>query len=191
MLVDSAAAWLPTRAVWLEGWLIGAYHAMFADTSIARRWAEALGKLPKGGSPPEYGAALRTDISARLAARRGDRKTALVLAGRALALWNIHTENQLEFMPEPAMRFNLALLLRSEAKSDSAMVLFQSLVPPTTWMGFYSARASLELAELLEARGDREQAARHFLTAMRVWERADRALAALRERARRGVEGRG
>jgi len=191
MLADSAAAWLPTRAVWLEGWLIGAYHAMFADTSIARRWAEALGKLPKGGSPPEYGAALGTDISARLAARRGDRKTALALAGRALSLWNIHTENQLELMPEPAMRFNLALLLRSEAQSDSAMVLFQSLVPPTTWMGFYSARASLELAELLEARGDREQAARHFLTAMRVWERADRALSALRERARRGVLGRG
>jgi tRNA A-37 threonylcarbamoyl transferase component Bud32 len=186
MIPDSALAWLESRPVWHEGWLIGAYHAMYGDTALARRWAEALGKLPKGGSP-DYGEGLRYDIDARLAGRRGDRQTALGLAGRALGLWSIHTNNQLELMPEPAMRFHLATLLRAAGKSDSATALFRSLVMPTTWMGFYTARASLELGELLESR-DRATALRHYLTAVRLWEHGEPVVATYLDRAKRGLE---
>ena len=187
MIPDSAQAWLESRAVWLDGWLIGAYHAMYGDTALAKRWAIALGKLPRGGSPPDYGESLQYDIDARLASRRGDRQTALALAGRALTLWSIHTNNQLEFQPEPAMRFHLGSLLRAAGQTDSATVLFRSLVMPTTWMGFYTARASLELGELLEGR-DRSAATRHFLTAFRLWEHGDSLVATYLDRARRGVE---
>ena len=185
---DSATAWLDKRPVWMEGWLVGAYHAMYGDTVLARRWAGALGALPEGGSPRQYGAALRADVEARLAARRGDRPTALAHAYRAFELWDIHTENQQELLPEPAMRFHLAALLRASNRPDSAAGLFRSLVPPTTWMGFYTARASLELAEIEEARGDRADALRHILTAMRLWEHGDSAVSSLRDRARRVAE---
>jgi hypothetical protein len=182
---DSARAQLERRPVWLEGWLIGAHNAMYGDTVLARRWASAPGDLPEGGSPAQYGAALRADIEARLAARRGDRERALSSARSALTLWSIHSDNQQEMMPEPAMRFNLAILLRAANQPDSAATLFRSLVPPTTWMGYYTARAALELAELEEARGDRADALRHVLIPVRLWERGDASVASLRERARR------
>ncbi len=184
---DSARAFFQTRQVWLEGWLIGAWHAMYGDTALARRWDAALGTLPKGGSPPEYAASLRADIQSRLAARRGDRQTALQQAGRALNLWTIHTGNTSELMPEPAMRFQLATLLRAGGRPDSAAALFGSLVPPATWQGFYTARSALELGDLADARGDRVYAEREFLTAIRLWERGDSIVAAFRERARRGL----
>ena len=184
---DSALAQEARRPVWLEGWLIGAHNAMFGDSVLARRWANALGSLPEGGSPRRYGAALRYDIEARLAARRGDRQNALAAANAALELWNIHTENQQELLPEPAMRFHLAMLLRASNQPDSAASLFRSLVPPTTWMGFYTVRAALELGEIEEARGERADAQRHMLTALRMWERGDTSVAPLRDRARRAM----
>jgi tRNA A-37 threonylcarbamoyl transferase component Bud32 len=185
---DSARAWLPTHdSVWLEGWLIGAWHAMYGDTVLAGRWLTALGTLPKGGSPPEYGSALKEDVAARLAARHGDRQTALTHASRALELWTIHTGNTLELMPEPAMRFQVGSLLRATGRADSAAVLFRSLVPPSTWLSFYTARSALELGEISSARGDRAYADRQFLTALRLWERGDSIVASLRDRARRGL----
>ena len=188
---DSARAWLQTHPVWLEGWLIGAYEAMYGDTVLARRWAEALGSLPEGGSPRRYGAALRSDVEARVAARAGDRTRALALAQRAFELWDVHTENQQELMPEPAMRFHLGVLLRAANRPDSAAALFQSLVPPTTWMGFYTARAALELGEIEDARNNHADAQRHLLTAIRLWERGDSVVAPLRDRARRAAGERG
>jgi hypothetical protein len=160
---------------------------MYGDTSMARRWQAAFGTLPKGRAPREYAAAIQEDIAARLSARAGNRLVALQHARRAFDLWDIHTENQLEFLPEPAMRFNLALLLRSVGRTDSATALFRSQVLPTTWMGFYSARAALELAEIEESNGDRDAAQRHFLTAWRMWDRGDTSVASLRARARRGA----
>jgi serine/threonine-protein kinase len=184
---DSARAQFERQPVWLEGWLIGAYHAMYGDTTLARRWQVALRALPRGGSPPEYNSALDADIEARLAARRGDRSRALEQARRAYGLWTVHTENQYEFLPEPAIRFHLALLLRAARESHEAAELFRSLVPPTTWMGFYTPRAALELAEIEESAGDRANARRHYLIALRSWEQGDTTIAAYRERARKGL----
>jgi hypothetical protein len=161
---------------------------MYGDTMVARAWQLALGTLPtKGASPRRYTTALRADIAARLAARRGDREGALAAAHRAYDAWDIHTENQLEMTPEPAIRFHLAALLRSAGRADSAIALFRSLTAPITWLGFYTARAALEDAELSEEAGDRATAQRQFLIASRMWERGDSSVAPFRERARRGV----
>jgi len=184
---DSALALQNKRNTWHDGWLIGAHNAMYGDTVLARRWRNALGALPPGGSPREYGRALQADIDSRLAARRGDRVRALAHARRAFDLWNIHTENQLESMPSPSIRFQLALLLRDADKPDSAAALLRSLVPPTTFMGFYTARAALELADLEAAAGNRRDAERHYLLASRLWERSEPNVSQLRERARRGL----
>ena len=184
---DSALALFERAPVWHEGWLIGAWNAMYGDTLLARRWDAAIGTFPRGGSPPEYKGALRADIQSRLAARRGDRRTALAAAGRAFELWSIHTGNASEVMPEPAMRFQLASLLRATGNSDSAATLFRSMIPPNTWQGFYTARAALEAGELADARGDRAFAEHEFLTALRLWERGDSVVAQLRDRARRGL----
>jgi tetratricopeptide (TPR) repeat protein len=183
---DSALALLNKRNVWHDGWLVGAYHAMYGDTALARRWRNALGTLPPGGSPREYGRALQADLDARLAARQGDRGRALQHARRAFELWDTHTENQPDFMPEPAIRFQLATLLRDSNRPDSAAALLRSMVPPTTFMGFYTARAALELADL-EATANRADAERHYLLASRLWERSDPSVAPLKERARRGL----
>jgi len=185
---DSAKALFDRRNVWHDGWLIGAYHAMYGDTVLARRWSAALGAMPPGGSPREYGKSLQADVDSRLAQRRGDRLNALEHARRAYALWDVHSENQLEFMPEPAIRYQFAGLLRDIGRADSARALFSSFVPPTTWMGFHSVRGALELAELEERAGLRREAERHYMIAARWLEHTDvegkaalaRALAGLR-----------
>ena len=185
---DSALAQFNRAQIWLDGWLIGAREAMYGDTVLAHRWQIVLGTLP-AGSPPLYATALRADIGARLAARRGDRATALDEARHAYLAWTDHSNASSEILPEPAMRFHLASLLRAAGKTDSAVALFRSLVMPTTWMGFYTARASLELGELMEHAGDRPAAHTHYVIASQLWESGDKSVADLRERARRGVAG--
>jgi hypothetical protein len=184
---DSALALLDKRNVWHDGWLIGAFQAMYGDTVLSRRWMAALGTLPSGGSPREYARALRADIASRLALRRGDRTTALAEARQAYQLWDIHTENQFELMPDPAIRFQLASLLRDSGRLDSAAALFSSLMPPTTWMGSLTARAALELGDLQAQRGDSRRAERSYQLALRLWERSEADVAPLRARARRGI----
>jgi hypothetical protein len=184
---DSALALFNRRNVWHDGWLVGAFHAMYGDTALANRWRVAMGTLPSGGSPKEYAKALQADIASRLAARRGDHAGALAHARQAFALWDVHSENQFEMLPEPAIRFQLAGLLRDAGRADSASALFSSLVPPTTWMGFYTARGALELAELQERAGRTRDAERNYMIASLLWERGDADVAALRNRARLGL----
>ncbi len=167
---DSAAAQIDTRPVWWYGWLIGAYHATFGDAAVAERWIEAIGTLRPGGSSQDYRGALQSDIRARLASRRGDVDRAIEEAHRAFDLWSIHTENQIEALPEPAMRFHLGLLYLRAGQPDRAHPYFASLVPPTTWMGFLTARASFELGDIEQARGDRDMAVFHYTRALRLLE---------------------
>ena len=184
---DSAQALFDRRSVWQDGWLIGAYHAMYGDTALARRWSAALGAMPPGGSPREYGKSLQADVDSRLSLRRGDRPAALAHARRAYALWDVHSENQLEFLPEPAIRFQFAGLLRDAGRADSARALFSSFVPPTTWMGFHSVRGALELAELEERAGLRRDAERHYMIAARWLELTDADGSAAKARAQAGL----
>jgi tetratricopeptide (TPR) repeat protein len=185
---DSALTYFNRRPVWWIGWLVGAYHATFGDTAVTRDWQAALRTLPAGGTSRDYRAALASDMEARVAARRGDLDTALVLAKRAYDLWTIHTNNVAESHPEAAMRFHMGMLLRAANKPDSAEGILRSLVPPTTWMGFSTARASIELGQLAENRGDFEAAARHYGRALTLWERGDSEIQPWRTQAREGLQ---
>jgi hypothetical protein len=167
--LDSAVAFQRTRPSSWVVWLAGAYHAQEGDTTLARRAQRVIASLDSGGSPATYREALAADIEARLAARNNDVQRALAAARRAYDLWTVHTENQPESMPEPAIRFHLASLLRAHGDAAEAERLMASLVPPTTWFGFYTARAHFELGEMSLARGDSAAARRHFTAAIRYW----------------------
>jgi hypothetical protein len=185
--VDSAAAYFQTRPVWWAGWVLGAYHAMYGDSGVTARWRAALGTLPSGGTSQDYRASLQSDLDARLAARRGDLRGALTLTERAYDLWTIHANNAFEAQPEPAMRFHMGVLLRAAGRPDSATALLRSLIPPTTWMGFYTARASLELGEIAEGQGDRQAAARYYGMALGLWRRGGPEVGVWRDRAATGL----
>jgi tetratricopeptide (TPR) repeat protein len=75
-------------------------------------------------------------------------------------------------MPSPMIRFHLGVLYRQAGRPDSAIAMFRSLVPPTTWMGFLTARAAFELGELEQERGDRAMAVFHYTRALQIWEQA-------------------
>jgi tetratricopeptide (TPR) repeat protein len=184
---DSALVMFQRMPVWVNGWNVGAYHAGHDDTTIARRWQVVFGMLPGGGTPLDYRGSLQADIESRLLERNGDLQGALAAATRAYDLWGIHTENIPEFHPEPGLRFHLAMLHLANRNVDGARELLRSLVPPTTWMGFLTARASLELGRLTEERGDRVVALRHYSTAYRFYRTADPALAGFRDAARDGL----
>jgi tetratricopeptide (TPR) repeat protein len=185
--VDSAQAYFENRPVWWAGWVLGAYHATYGDSAVTARWRAAIGALPGGGTSRDYRGALQADFDARLAARRGDLRRALELAQRAYDLWTIHANNAFEAQPEPAMRLHMALLLRATGRPDSAAAMLRSLVPPTTWMGFLTARASLELGEIAESRGDLKAAARHYSMALALWRRGGAEVASWRDRASSGL----
>jgi tetratricopeptide (TPR) repeat protein len=167
---DSAAALFERKPVWWTAWVLGAWNAQSGDTAVARRWIRAIGTLPPGGTSEDYIGSLQADIEARLASRRGDDRLALDRAKTAYALWTIHADNVGEAYPEPAMRLHLAMQYRMAGRADSARALLSSLVPPTTWMGFLTARASYELGELEQERGNVAAAAFHYSRAIAFWE---------------------
>lgn len=171
--VDSAVAYFDTHPVWWVGWMVGAHNAQYGDTIVSRRWQDAIMEMPAGGSPATYREALQADIAARLATRRGDAEVALRHARRAFDMWSIHTENQFESMPEPHMRLHLAMLLKSAGQADSAHALLRSLVPPTTWMGFLTARAAFELGVLEEETASTAAAERFYTMAWNLWAGGD------------------
>jgi hypothetical protein len=127
-----------------------AHHASTGDSAIARRWQALFASMPAGGTTLDYRAALVADIDARILQRRDRSAEALVRARDAMRLWGIHTGNTAESQVSPAMRFHLAMLHKAAGQPDSARSLLRSLVPPTTWMGFLTARASFELGVLAE-----------------------------------------
>ncbi|HET9275017.1 MAG TPA: serine/threonine-protein kinase [Gemmatimonadales bacterium] len=184
---DSALAMFERMPVWGSGWMVGAWHAMQGDTATARRWQSVIGTFPAGGTPDDYRVSLQADIESRLLARRGDRAGALAAATRAYDQWGIHTENTPEHDAEPQIRFHYAMQLLANQRADSAATLLRSLVPPVTWMGNLTARAALELGRLMEARGDRAAALRHYSLANRLYRAADPALAHLQSAARDGL----
>jgi eukaryotic-like serine/threonine-protein kinase len=160
-----------TKPVWWTAWLIAAFHATYGDTTVTARWRETIGTFPPGGTSRDYAGALQTDLDARMLARRGMLDSAAVLSGRAHNLWTIHSENALESQPAPMIRFHSAMLLTATNRPDSAAALFRSLVPPSTWFGPVTARAAYELGRLEAAAGNTAEAARHYQTAIRLWER--------------------
>ncbi|MEJ2678289.1 MAG: hypothetical protein P8174_04330, partial [Gemmatimonadota bacterium] len=184
---DSALALFDTHPVWWNAWLLGAYHATFGDTAAARRWRRLIGTFPAGGTSLDYRGGLQADIDARLAARRGQLDRARSAEQEAMRLWSIHTENDWEALPSPAMRFHLATLLRAAGDDDNAARLLQSLVPPTTWMGFYSVLASYTLGEIEEGRGQTQRALRHYAFAEQYWRDADLELSSWHARAVAGL----
>jgi len=184
---ETALAEFETKPVWWTGWLIGAFHASFGDTAVATRWRATLGTFPPGGTSRDYVGALQADLDARRLARSGLLDSALTRSTRAHELWTIHTENAFESLPAPMIRFESAMLLRAAGKPDSAAALLRSLVPPTTWMGFMTARASYELGRIEAGRGNRDEAARHYQMALRLWERGGSEIEGWRDVARAGL----
>jgi tetratricopeptide (TPR) repeat protein len=168
---ESLAAYLDTKSeVWATGWAVGAFHATLGDTTAARIWQRALAALPRGDTPWDWTASLAADIEARLAVRRGDADAAKRAAQRAYDAWLIHSGYVGEADPEPAMRFHLAEILRATGDIERAAALHRSLVPPHTWIGFYTARAAFEVGEIARSRGDRVEAARYYRIAEQLWE---------------------
>ena len=174
---DSLAAYLDSRSeVWATGWAVGAYEASSGDTAQARAWQQAIAALPAGDTPWDWRGSLTADIEARLAARRGDAAAAELEAQRAYDAWAIHSGYVGEADPELAMRFHLAAILRAQGAADRAAALFQSFGEPHTWTGFFTARAALELGEVREQEGRRDEAIRHYQAAERLWSLGDPAV---------------
>ncbi len=182
--LDSAPEHFEDRPVWWAGWLIGAWNAQEADTALARRWIAVLGTLPAGGTSEDYRGALQSDIEARLATRRGDSAAAIDLERTAMRLWTIHTDNTLESAPSPMMRLTLGLFLRDAGQRDEAAAVLSSLVLPTSWLGFVTARADFELGEMAAEAGDTASARLHFARTLDVWGDGGPPVSAWAERAR-------
>ena len=186
-LVDSALARIDRQPIWIVSHLLGAWHASWGDTLKAIRWRDEAKRFPKGGEPRDWGESIAEAIEGRLLDRRGDSAAARAHHERAFQLWRIHTENQIEDMPEPHLRFRFAELLLSQGLTDSAAAIFRSLTTPTAWLGGHSARAWLRLGEIEERRRNRTEAARMFDHALRLWENGGPEVEAWKQRAAAGV----
>jgi serine/threonine protein kinase len=169
-------------------WAVGAFHAALGDRTAAARWRARIGAyrgLPDTRSPPE---ALQADIDARLSARAGNLAAALQLARRAHELHGYHSNLALETTPEAATRFLLALLLVQADELARAEPLFRSFAPPTTWAGYYTARARYELGAMAERRGEPTEALGYYQGALDLWRQGGNTTARWRTAARAAVE---
>lgn len=184
---DSVVAYLESRAEpWAVAWSVGAWHAAFGDTAMARAYRNGIAASPPGGIPRDWPEALAADIEARLARRDGDLEGALAHATRGYDLWTIHDPIAGEWYPEPAIRFHLAELLDESGDPAAAAALYQSFVH-YTWVGFYTPLAAYRLGLHREAIGEVEDARFAFRQAVDLWAVGDAAvvgdrLAAARER---------
>ncbi len=185
---DSLLANFNDRSTWVVAWAVGGHEAAFGDTATARVWQRAVGTLPRGGTSADYVASIQSDIESRLAFRRGDMNEALIAAKRAFELWSIHTDNMIENYPEPGIRFNLGQMYRRSGEPDSAQAIFRSMTPPTTWMGYLSPLATLELAEIAVEQGRGDEAARYYGRVLEMLEGTPEPNE-LRVRAREGLSG--
>ncbi len=183
--VEELAAYAPLESLttddrrqdaWAVAWTLAAYHAAVGDTAVARWWQAGIEAMEAGDTPWDWRRSLSADIDARLAARRGDLEGAEIEARRAYDLWQIHSASAMEIDPDPAMRFNLAEILRANNRLEQAEWLYRSLCPPYTWFGFHTARAALELGDILRERGEREEAVRFYQMAERLWEHGEPAV---------------
>ncbi|HXI20595.1 MAG TPA: hypothetical protein VNH46_05895, partial [Gemmatimonadales bacterium] len=154
-------------------WTAAAYQATLGDTTLARRWLRILDRIPTGPDDNEERAALRTDVESRLAARAGHEAQSLTGARQAYEDWGGHSSYSLEIVPELAMRWRLAELLRSRGLVGEAEPLYRSLCPPYTWVGFYTALSGLALGEIEEGRRHPTEAAHYYRMAARLWERGE------------------
>ncbi len=171
---ESLTAYLNSRpAVWATAWSVAAYQASLGDTAEARLWQAALAELPAGSTWWDWRGSLTADIEARLAVRRGDLELAESQAQQAYDLWPIHSNYAGEAEPEVAIRFHLAQILLARGATERAAWLYRSFTPPHTWIGFYTARASFEIAQIEEERGNLAEARRHYLIAARLWEQGE------------------
>ena len=173
--VDSIQAFIETKPyhVWAIAWAVAAYHAALGDTVEARAWQRAITDLPTGRSWFDWTGSLGADIEARLAVRRGDMETAEREARRAFELWEIHSPHVREVFPEPAIRFHLPGILAARGAEEQATWLYRSFIPPHGLPMVYTALASLQLGQIDEARGNREEAISHYLRAVHLWEHGD------------------
>ncbi|HKS06814.1 MAG TPA: serine/threonine-protein kinase [Gemmatimonadaceae bacterium] len=186
MPIGTALKRFNTDAVWETAWTLAAWNAMYGDTVVSRQWHALIGTFPTDGTPRDWRAALRADIEARLAARRGDRGGALRLETQAYTLWAVHTNYQNSLSPEAAMRFTLAELLAVAGQTDSAAVLFGSLIPPGTYVGPYTVRSYYELGRIAESKSRRAEASRYYEMAARSWVNAGGEVRTWLNRAREG-----
>ncbi|MGD8321950.1 MAG: hypothetical protein PVJ02_15990, partial [Gemmatimonadota bacterium] len=185
---DSALAYFPDHPVWPVAWMLGAWNAQHGDTLTSHQWMDVIGGFPPGGTPKDYRGGLQADIEARLAMRRGDAAAAIAMERRAMDLWSIHTDNNFEYLPEPMMRLTLALLLRDAGQREEAAAVFSSLVLPTTWMGFLTARADLEMGELAAEAGDTAGARLHLGRTLDLWDGGGPAVSDRAARARERLD---
>jgi tetratricopeptide (TPR) repeat protein len=116
---------------------------------------------------------LSGDIESRLAVRRGDLDAALEEARNAYENWLIHSNNSAPGWSEYSIRFHLAEVLDAQGMEEQAEWLYRSFAPPYGWISFFTPRASYELGRIEENRGNLEDAADHYLRAIRLWERGD------------------
>jgi hypothetical protein len=184
---DSALAYFNTRPVWALSSTLGAWHAERGDTLMARRWLALLPQFPSGGSPEKWREAVAADIEGRLATRRGDADGARASIEQAYRQWSVHTGNASAADLEPAFRFRLAESLLARGLADSAARIFQSFVPPSSWIGSYVPLAHQRIAEVAERAGNRSVAARHFEQALQLWMLGDPGVSARRSGAEAGL----
>jgi tetratricopeptide (TPR) repeat protein len=155
----------------LRDYFLGLVSARLGDTVAAVRHARELERASDPGVRSTVTLARATfarSIRARVADAAGEPERALALL--TSAQWQPIAS---DVMIEALDRYYRAELLRRLGRADEARGWYASMAQRATYELPYDAPSQLQLAKLAEARGERDEARRHYGSFVDSWRTAD------------------
>jgi DNA-binding SARP family transcriptional activator/TolB-like protein len=166
----------------LRAYLLGLVSAQLGDTASAASYARELERASDSSARTTIAIARATfahSLRARIADAAGEPERALDLLRRAE--WQPIAS---DVMIEALDRYYRAELLRRLGRTDEARAWYASMAQRATYELPYLAPSRLALAKLAEARGDGDEARRHYRSFVDAWHSADPELVPLVDEAR-------
>jgi DNA-binding SARP family transcriptional activator/tetratricopeptide (TPR) repeat protein len=166
----------------LRTYFLGLVSARLGDTTAAVTYARDLERASATGTRSAVALARETfarSLRARVADAAGEPERALELLARAQ--WQPIAS---DVLIEALDRYYRAELLRRLGHADEARGWYGSMAQRATYELPFVAPSQLQLAKLAEARGERDEARRHYGTFIDSWRSADPELRAVVDDAR-------
>ena len=166
----------------LRAFALGLVSARLGDTTAALGYVRELESPPDSATRGAVAVARETfarSIRARVADAAGQPERALELLTQAP--WPVIASG---YLTESLDRYYRADLLRRLGRADEAHGWYNAIAERATYELVYLAPSRLQLAQLAEARGDKEEARRRYRKFIDTWRAADPELAPLVAEAR-------
>lgn len=171
----------------LKAFLLGLLNARLGDDAVAERYGAELETL----EGPVGSASLPEDLSlgvrAYIAWRRGESADGLAFLERARMQSYYQNAIESPYYSLSFQRYLRAMLLEDVGRVEEALVWYGSFEEISMFDLVFAAPSHLRRAEILERRGELEEARRHYARFIELWSDSDSELQPIVEQAKQSI----